>query len=370
MTLGEQDVMNRKSQLPLPSEHDRKYRLLTTITVELLVIGINFAALNIYLHFWIIAYFLCFASVIAFGNLILLKKKYSIILCGHVLNSLCLLVMTVGNLCLGGISSSYFGWFYLSPILAAATIGLEGLIFYSLLSASIVMIFVYQYISPVYQVPAEYLLYIENINHIFIFLLTITILYNLLKENRLYETVLREQNFLLKADKQKFHYLSNHDSLTNLPNRSYFNTHLQKILDLAVSTQNTVTLFFMDLDGFKKINDKYGHDVGDILLLQVGKRLKNCFRANDIIARLGGDEFTAVITYKPNESISDTIIKRIEQEFSEPFHIKNLDLNCTISIGTAIFPDEATNAENLLKLADNNMYKNKKIKAKHNKHSQ
>ncbi len=367
---GKKEVIKHKVKLPLPSEYDRKYRLLTIITVELLIIGINITALNIYLHFWIIAYLLFFASCITLFNLILLKKKFNLIICGHILNSLCLLVMTVGNLYLGGVSSSYFGWFYLSPILAAATIGLEGLIFYSILSASIVTIFIYQFISPVYHVSAAYLPYIENINHIFIFLLTFTLLYNLLKENKLYETVLKEQNFLLHADKQKFHYLSNHDSLTNLPNRSYFNTQLQHILDLSQKTKNAVTLFYMDLDGFKKINDEYGHEIGDILLLQVGKRLQNCFRNNDIIARLGGDEFTAVISYKPKDLILDVIINRIEQEFSQPFHIKNMDLNSTISIGTANFPDEATNAESLLNLADKNMYKNKKMKSKHNKHKQ
>ncbi|MBL7480475.1 GGDEF domain-containing protein [Legionella bononiensis] len=370
MARVKKEVIKHKTKLSLPSEYDRKYHLLTMITVELLIIGVNFTALNIYLHFWIIAYALFFASCVTVCNLILLKKKYSIIVCGHILNSLCLLIMTVGNLCLGGISSSYFGWFYLSPILAAATIGLEGLVFYSILSASIVTIFIYQYISPVYQVPEQYLPFIENINHVFIFLLIITVLYNLLKENKLYEAVLKEQNFLLHADKQKFHYLSTHDSLTNLPNRAYFNTHLQNILDSSQSTKSAVTLFFMDLDGFKKINDKYGHEIGDILLLQVAKRLQNCFRNKDIIARLGGDEFTAVITHKPNDSISDVIFKRIDQEFSEPFHIKKMDLICTISIGTATYPDQAANAESLLNLADNNMYINKKMKSNHNEQRQ
>ncbi|CAM2890033.1 GGDEF domain-containing protein [Legionella worsleiensis] len=360
----------QRAKLPLPSEQDRKYRLLTAITIELLIIGVNFTALNLYLHFWAIACLLFCACLITAGNWVLLKKKWSITLCSHIINILCLLVITIGNLFIGGVSSSNFGWFYLPPLLAATTLGLEGLILYSMLSAAIASMFLYQFTSPIYQIPPEYLPYVEMSNHVFIFLLISTVLYNLLKENKHYETVLKEQNFLLHSDKQKFHYLSNHDSLTNLPNRPYFNTHLQNILDAALATQDSVTLFFMDLDEFKKINDKYGHDTGDILLLQVGKRLKNCFREQDFIARLGGDEFTAIIRYKSNETLVDTIIKRVNQEFTQPFCIKHHHLTCSISIGTANFPDEATNAERLLNLADNNMYQNKKMRSQCNKQDQ
>ncbi|WP_298625863.1 GGDEF domain-containing protein [uncultured Legionella sp.] len=347
-----------------PSEQDRKYKLLHAITIELLLFGIIFTAINIYLQFWIMACLLFIGSLVSLGNLILLKKKYSILFCAQIINSLCLLIMTVGNLCLGGISSTYFGWFYITPILAAATIGLEGLIFYSGVSAAIVFIFIYHYITPIYQVQSAYLPFIDDINHIFIFLLIITIMYNLLKQNDLYVALLKEQNFLLNADKKKFHYLSNHDPLTNLPNRSYFNTYLQQRIDAIKLENKSITLFFMDLNEFKQINDQYGHDVGDTLLLQVGKRLQTCFREQDFLARLGGDEFTAIISYKPDDTIAEIIMHRILNEFSEPFHIKNMELKCSISVGEAHFPRDASNAESLLNLADSNMYKNKKRKYK------
>ncbi|MCL5273086.1 MAG: GGDEF domain-containing protein [Gammaproteobacteria bacterium] len=347
-----------------PSEQDRKYKLLNVITIELLLFGIAFTIINFYLEFWIIAYLLFFGSLISLGSLILLRKQYSILLCALIINSLCLLIMTIGNLCLGGISSSYFGWFYLSPIIAAATIGMNGLIFYTIISAAVVLIFIYQYIAPTYQIAPQYLPFIDDVNHIFIFLMITTIMYNLLKQNNIYVTLLKEQNFLLNADKKKFHYLSNHDSLTNLPNRSYFNSYLQHLIDSVKSDNKSITLYFMDLNEFKKINDKYGHDVGDILLSQAGKRLQTCFREQDFLARLGGDEFTAVINYKANDKIPEIIMNRIIQEFTEPFHIKKRDLKCSISIGMAHFPSEATNAESLLNLADNNMYKNKQKKYK------
>ena len=123
----------------------------------------------------------------------------------------------------------------------------------------------------------------------------------------------------------------------------------------------------MDLDEFKRINDKYGHEIGDILLLQTSKRLQSCFRENDFIARLGGDEFTAVITHNLNDKIADDLTKRIEKEFMQPFLIKNLEIKCTISLGKAIYPLDALHAETLLKIADEAMYKNKKTKYQTNK---
>ncbi len=369
MRLFGKNFIPRSNPTQLLDEQDRKNKLLNIITSALLLLGILLTAINIYMEFWVMAYLLFFGSLILLGNLILLRKKSNTMLCAYLINSLCLFIMAIGNLCLGGISSTYFGWFYISPILAAATIGFNGLIVYGLISAAIAFIFIYQYIDPIYQITADYLPFIDKINHIFIFLLVIMIMYNLLKQNSLYVTLLKEQNFLLNSDKKKFHYLSNHDSLTNLPNRSYFHTHLQHVIDVVKSEKKSITLYFMDLNGFKKINDQYGHEVGDILLLQVGKRLQSCFREKDFLARLGGDEFTAVITYKPNEKIAERIMNRILEEFKEPFHIKNIDLKCSISIGMAHFPADASNAESLLSLADNNMYKNKKETRRMNKKS-
>ncbi|BCA94192.1 hypothetical protein TUM19329_05530 [Legionella antarctica] len=118
----------------------------------------------------------------------------------------------------------------------------------------------------------------------------------------------------------------------------------------------------MDLDGFKKINDIYGHEIGDSLLLKTSKRLQSCFRENDFIARLGGDEFTAVINHKPHDSIAEDLTKRIESEFMQPFIIKDLEIQCTISVGKANYPSDAAYSDELLKIADEAMYKNKKLK--------
>ncbi len=343
-------------------EQNRKRELIHTITFELLILGIILVGLNIYLHFWFLSCLLITGTIITTINLFLLKKGYSFLLCGHIINLLVLLIISLGNLWLGGLASSYVGWFYISPIIAAATIGLDGLIIYGLLSAAIFIFFISGYLTPFIILPENYLWVLNNLNYIFIFLLIFTTLYNLLTQNKLYETLLKEQNYLLYADKQKFHYLSHHDSLTNLPNRAYFNHYLQSVMDSTKTATKTLTLYFMDLDGFKKINDLYGHEIGDSLLLKTSKRLQSCFRENDFIARLGGDEFTAVITHELEDSVAEDLTKRIENEFMQPFVIKDLAIKCTISIGKANYPSDALYSDVLLKIADDAMYKNKKLK--------
>ncbi len=330
--------------------------------MELFVLGLTLICVDIYLQYWVLACMITVAMSVALFNLILVKKKYNFLLCGHIITSLFLILISAGSLWLGGASSSYVGWFYIPPLLGAATIGLDGLIIYGVLSAVICITFMAGYLIPIYSIPVYYLDFFNFINHLYIFFLIFTTLYNILSENKNYERLLKEQNYLLLADKQKFHYLSHHDSLTNLPNRSFFNHHLQTILDSTNTAVNMLTLYFMDLDGFKKINDRYGHEIGDILLLQTSKRLQSCFREKDFIARLGGDEFTAVIIHSINDTIAESLIERIKTEFLKPFFIKNHQIICTISVGKANYPAEATDADSLLKVADQGMYANKKLK--------
>ena len=352
----------KQSRILNYSDNERKKSLIQTITFEFLLIGILLECIDIYLHFWSLGILIFIGIFITSANLLLLKKNYSIFLCGHILNAMALIIIAFANAMLDGLIPSTIGWFYVLPAIAAATIGLNGLIIYGVFSMSLMILFISNIFPPLFLVPNNYIIFLTNLNHLFIFLLIITILYNILSENQKYEILLREQNYLLHADKKKFHYLSHHDSLTNLPNRSYFNHYFQTIIESTNTRKNALTLYFMDLDGFKKINDKYGHEIGDILLLQTSKRLQSCFRDNDFIARLGGDEFTAIISHKLNDKIAEELTQCIEKEFMEPFVIKNLEIKCTISIGTANYPLDGLRTETLLKIADDAMYKNKQMK--------
>ena len=118
----------------------------------------------------------------------------------------------------------------------------------------------------------------------------------------------------------------------------------------------------MDLDNLKTINDDYGHEVGDHLLLQSARRLQDCFRAGDFVARLGGDEFIALVLHSQDEKITEPLAKRIIEAFKQPFYTKNIHYISAISMGLSTYPQDALTVEDLIMKADQAMYRAKKIK--------
>ena len=165
------------------------------------------------------------------------------------------------------------------------------------------------------------------------------------------------------------------DQLTNLPNRHLFNDKLYNIIRGLQFTGNNFALLMMDLNKFKPINDTYGHKAGDKVLQEVGKRLKNVLRASDSIlridkdgikdgkegtvARLGGDEFAAILTGIDNADNAKIVAVKIIHAMKEPFIIENHQLDVGISIGIALYPDDAENDDDLLHKADIAMYEAK-----------
>lgn len=348
---------------PSHQYHRRKYQLIYTLSVEFFFIGFLLVLFNIYLHFWYLTILLFLGTLAILGNIIFLRVKRNIIASGHILTFVAYTICSIGTYWLYGISVSYIGWFYVAPVIAATTLGVNEFILYNLLSALLIIILDVGNFSSVYQLVGTQLILVNLVNHIAILTIISTTLFHLLKENTQFEKLLQDQNYSLSADKDKFHYLSNHDSLTNLPNRSLFFNYLESLVDSIDSPKKSITLFFMDLDGFKRINDLHGHQVGDFILLQTSKKLKHCFRENDMIARLAGDEFTAVITHEANDPIVESILKRIHKEFNKPLIINNnIKIKCTISVGISNFPKDALNTELLMKLADEAMYLNKSQK--------
>ena len=157
-------------------------------------------------------------------------------------------------------------------------------------------------------------------------------------------------------------YQANHDSLTGLANRDLLLDRLQHALRQAQRTKNKLAVLFMDLDDFKPVNDMYGHDFGDKLLNKVSDRLLACSRSGDTLARRSGDEFVLVIENIENEEKIKIIIEKIQDAFDSHFKIEQIELNISISIGCAIFPDDAGDLDELLNIADKKMYKNKSLK--------
>jgi diguanylate cyclase (GGDEF)-like protein len=151
---------------------------------------------------------------------------------------------------------------------------------------------------------------------------------------------------------QKVSYMAHYDGLTDLPNRFLFNESLYR----AFNRGNTnVGLMYLDLDGFKTINDTLGHAVGDQLLRAVGRRLEACVSDGDLIARLGGDEF-AVMVAPENLSMIDDIAAHLVEAMSQPFSLDGHDVIAGVSIGIACAPDDGLNGETLLQNADLALY--------------
>ena len=161
-------------------------------------------------------------------------------------------------------------------------------------------------------------------------------------------------------EKDKVEYMAYHDSLTSLPNRLSVEMHLKNRIPVAQRNKTKIAILFIDLDRFKTINDTLGHDVGDELLVEASKRIKNSLRDSDMLARVGGDEFVIVIESMNSEYSATYVCNHILQLFTEPIKTKSHLLNITLSIGVSIFPDDdSSDYKKLFKYADIAMYQAK-----------
>jgi diguanylate cyclase (GGDEF)-like protein len=154
----------------------------------------------------------------------------------------------------------------------------------------------------------------------------------------------------------KLEELANYDSLTKIPNRNLFIELLTQAIKQSKRNKTSTGLLFIDLDGFKKVNDDYGHDYGDKLLIQVADRLGRSSRDVDVIARLGGDEFTVILTEVADSNAAAQVATRIVNNIKEPFMIKEQQIHIGSSIGIALYPQHADNLDDLIKMADEAMY--------------
>ncbi|MBW4420008.1 MAG: CHASE2 domain-containing protein [Myxacorys californica WJT36-NPBG1] len=180
-------------------------------------------------------------------------------------------------------------------------------------------------------------------------------------ENELRRTTLElsRSNAELRLSQDRLSYLANHDGLTGLPNRNLLYERLSQCLDWASENGKLVAVLFLDLDGFKRINDTLGHGVGDLLLQAVARRLSGCLRTSDMIARLGGDEFVVMLPSIPDLNNATTVAEKILHTLSQAFAISGQTLLVSSSIGISLYPTHADDLETLLQKADEAMYQAK-----------
>lgn len=151
-------------------------------------------------------------------------------------------------------------------------------------------------------------------------------------------------------------HASQHDSLTGLPNRVLLNDRLGQALALARRGMGQAAVLFMDIDGFKHINDSLGHPTGDLLLQSIARRLQECVRAPDTVSRLGGDEFVVVLQGVLRPEDAGITAGRVLKAVSEAHPVDHQQLYVTASIGVSMYPEDGADAETLLKNADTAMY--------------
>lgn len=164
-----------------------------------------------------------------------------------------------------------------------------------------------------------------------------------------------------KKMEKRLTYLATYDPLTGLANRTLFIDRLKSEMDSCKRNNVLTVVLFIDLDGFKSVNDSYGHDVGDRLLQEVAQRFRRIVRSSDTIARMGGDEFTFIITNLKCMSALDVVLRKIKSVFLLPFEINQRPINITPSIGATVYPfSDDDDPYSILKQADTAMYHAKK----------
>lgn len=171
-----------------------------------------------------------------------------------------------------------------------------------------------------------------------------------------YASVFRDITALHHAN-ERFQYLAFHDALTGLPNRALFHDRLEHAIERSRRDGVHLAVIFIDLDGFKEVNDQLGHDAGDLLLKEIAERIRNRVRrATDTVARLGGDEFLILMEDVNDFSYCHDMANDLILDISTPVRLRERTICVGASMGVACFPEDSTDAIELLRLADTAMY--------------
>lgn len=162
-----------------------------------------------------------------------------------------------------------------------------------------------------------------------------------------------------KRQQEHLKHMANYDPLTNLPNRNLYMSLAEQLLAFTKRKGSKAVVAFLDLDGFKEINDRHGHAMGDKMLKKVAARLEKQMRQSDIVARIGGDEFVIFLADIQNHRDTQVLLERTLETLREPFMIEGMNLNVGASIGATFYPDDENDIDMLIRHADAAMYRSK-----------
>lgn len=187
------------------------------------------------------------------------------------------------------------------------------------------------------------------------------------RHERELESLVEERTAALRAEiaermraQERLYHIAHHDPLTDLPNRMLFAERLDQALSRAQWRKRVVAVLFLDLDGFKRVNDTLGHEAGDGLLCEAAARLRARVREGDTVARFGGDEFAVLLNDVASAQDVAPVAAKVLEAFSAPFAIGGQGFSVGASAGIAVYPEDGTDSRSLMKSADAAMYRGKR----------
>ncbi|MDV6316919.1 diguanylate cyclase domain-containing protein [Idiomarina sp. HP20-50] len=170
---------------------------------------------------------------------------------------------------------------------------------------------------------------------------------------------LRKEIKLRKAAERRIRHIATHDELTGLPNRNLMQDRLEQTLNQNERTGKPFAVLFLDLDGFKKINDDFGHNYGDELLIHAAQRMSTLLRRSDTVCRHGGDEFVIILPTANTTGSALAVSRKLVVQLAKPYKVKKKTLEISVSIGVAVYPKHGKSTDDLLRSADKAMYRAK-----------
>lgn len=349
-------------QLQRDLVHYRRCQILTAVVV-LNIVGCLASALTIGLggglggSNTIIAY-------AAVGNctflyclaLLLLRTKGWLLLAANMAVMAIFSTLLISTVITGGYRDSPFAqMFVVLPLLGFLLAGFTSGIFWSVMTICSLfgLLFVDQVLNFYYQ-----LLSAEEVSSFSraMPLVTVSLIIFALM---IYESINMNLKRQLSRERNRFAFRASHDSLTDLPNREEFYLRLRRGIEDAEATETLLALLYIDLDGFKPINDSYGHHAGDKVLKVLSSRMRGLLRQHDTVARLGGDEFAIILPGLKQQADISPIIDKTLAAIADPIEIDGTFVIVHGSIGVALCPHHSTNSDTLCRLADKAMYKAK-----------
>lgn len=177
-----------------------------------------------------------------------------------------------------------------------------------------------------------------------------------ISEHKAAQIALEHANQELEYTNRVLENIAHYDALTHLPNRVLLADRLHQAMAHTTRSESIMAVAFLDLDGFKAVNDQFGHSVGDKLLIKLAQRMKGTLREGDTLARIGGDEFVVVLTDLHHTTDCEPLLRRLLDAAAEPVHLDDRALEVSASIGVTLYPQDGSDADQLLRHADQAMY--------------